>query len=567
MPQLKRVSRRRTQQMAAVLAWLLWSAVSSWGQGASGDAQTIIHVDASSKSERPAPILGLEAYREVIETGNYIVGPGDKFLVYVSGVENPFTSQVLAEGGLFIPQVGTINIGGMRLRDAQQKIKERFRLVLKVGEIDFELSQPRHFPVSITGMVAQPGVKITTGVERVSEVLSRAGGLNTMASTRNIRILKTARLVPAMRSTLETAIAAGKMGSIDELPFEIVDLERYKITGDSRYNPYVEDGDIIMVPPQAGKIGAMGALQRPDFFEFVPGDRLSDLLLLALGPAVDADTDNVILFRYEGDMTTRVSHEVDLEGVLAGDPEADMLLKSEDWLNVRAIPEYHSDSQVFISGEVKYPGYYVLEEGGMTLRQLIEQAGDFTQNASLAETRVVRQQFVGDDGEVDPEVERLRFVPVADRTELDNQYFIMKSRERPGQMSVDLVELFANGNEAHNIELLPGDVVVVPTLQQTITVSGAVAQPGAVVYDPAYTVWDYIERSGGYAWRASKDVLVIKALSGEKKRAKDVTRLQAGDRIWIREKPVRDYWTIFTQSMGVIGQVATVVLLFVSITK
>ena len=84
MPQLKRVPRRRTQQMAAVLAWLLWSAVPSWGQGTSGDAQTIIHVDASSKSDRPPPILGLEAYREVIETGNYIVGPGDKFLVYVS---------------------------------------------------------------------------------------------------------------------------------------------------------------------------------------------------------------------------------------------------------------------------------------------------------------------------------------------------------------------------------------------------------------------------------------------------------------------------------------------------
>ena len=566
MPQFKPVSRCRTQPMAIVLACLLWSAVSSWGQGASEDAQTIINLDAS-QSDRPPPILGLEAYREVIETGNYIVGPGDKFLVYVSGVENPYTSEVLAEGGLFIPQVGTISIGGMRLRDAQQRIKEHFRQVLKVGEIYFELSQPRYFPVSITGLVEQPGIKIATGVERVSEVLSRTGGLNTTASTRNIRVLKTARLEPAMRVVLERSIASGKMGKIDGLPLEIVDLERYKITGDSRYNPYIEDGDIIMVPPQAGQIGAMGALQRPDFFEFVPGDRLSDLLLLALGPAVDADTENVILFRYEEDLITRTSYEVDLKGVLAGDPEANILLKPDDWLNVRAIPEYHSESHVFISGEVKYPGYYVLEKGGMTLRQLIAQAGSFTDNASLAEARVVREQFVENSSQSDPEFDRLRFVPVSDRTELDNQYFIMKSRERLGQMSVDLVELFVNGNEEHNIELLPGDIVVVPTLQQTITVSGAVAQPGAVVFDPAYTVWDYIDRSGGYAWRASKDVLVIKALSGEKKRAKDVKRLQPGDRIWIREKPVRDYWAIFTQSMGVVGQVATVVLLFVSITK
>ena len=80
-------------------------------------------------------------------------------------------------------------------------------------------------------------------------------------------------------------------------------------------------------------------------------------------------------------------------------------------------------------------------------------------------------------------------------------------------------------------------------------------------------MWDYIARSGGYGWRASKDVLVIEALSGEKKRAMDVVQIQPGDRIWVRENPVRDYWSIFTQAMGVVGQVATVVLLFVSLTK
>ena len=126
MPQLKRVPRSPTREMAAALACLLWAAASSWGQGTSGDASTIIQLDASSKSELPPPIVGLEAYREVIETGNYVVGPGDEFLVYVSGIEDPYTSPVLAEGGLFIPLVGTINIGGMRLRDAREKINERF---------------------------------------------------------------------------------------------------------------------------------------------------------------------------------------------------------------------------------------------------------------------------------------------------------------------------------------------------------------------------------------------------------------------------------------------------------
>jgi protein involved in polysaccharide export with SLBB domain len=222
---------------------------------------------------------------------------------------------------------------------------------------------------------------------------------------------------------------------------------------------------------------------------------------------------------------------------------------------------------VRVVGEVQYPGYYVVGKEGVKLRAIIEQAGGFTENASLAEGRVVRQKFISGEQAADPEYERLRFVPVPDRTELDNQYFIMKSREKQGQLSVDLVELFKKGNEAHNIRLLPGDVIAVPTLQQTVTVSGAVVRPGAVSYKEAHTVWDYIDRSGGLGWRASRDVLVIKALSGEKKHAKDVSQVQPGDRIWIREEPERNYWTIFTQSMGVVGQVATVVLLFVSITK
>lgn len=564
MPQYEQGQRRLELKIAAVMTWLLMlAATAAWGQD-----RTVSELNqfTPAKIEPAAPIIGLEAYREVIETGNYIIGPGDEFLVYVSGMEKPYISLVLAEGGLFIPQVGSIAIAGLRLADARKKINERFRQVLKVGEIDFELSQPRYFPVSVTGLVTEPGVKFATGVERVSQVLGKAGALGAAASTRNIRVVKTAKLAPDLKAVLEGQIAAGYLGNLAQLPIEIVDLERYKITGNSQYNPYVEDGDIIMVPPQVGQIGALGALQRPAFYEFVPGDRLSDLLLLALGPTINYYADNVVLFRYEEDMITRVSLKVDLEAVLAGDPSANLLLKPDDWLNVRAISGYHSDSQVFISGEVKYPGYYVLGKEGMTLRELIERAGNFTANASLAEARVVRQKFLG-EGKADPEYDRLRFVPVPDRTELDNQYFIMKTRERPGQMSVDLVELFTKGNEAHNIELLPGDAIVVPTLQQTVTVSGAVAQPGAVIFNEAYTVWDYIARSGGYGWRASKDVLVIEALSGEKKRAMDVVQIQPGDRIWVRENPVRDYWSIFTQAMGVVGQVATVVLLFVSLTK
>ena len=167
----------------------------------------------------------------------------------------------------------------------------------------------------------------------------------------------------------------------------------------------------------------------------------------------------------------------------------------------------------------------------------------------------------------DPEAERIRAIPVADRTEDENQYFIMKSRERQGQLVVDFASLFERGDLTQNVQLRPGDEIVVPSLQEVVMVSGQAASPGAVIYDPGYTVWDYIERAGGFGWRAAKDVRVIKARTGEIERAEDVEVIEPGDRIWIKEKPVRDYWSIFTQAMAVVGQVATAVLLVVTIGK
>lgn len=532
--------------------------------------------EPEKKGESAPPLIGMEAFREVLESGKYMVGPGDEFLVYVPGMESPFYAEVLAEGGVFIPKVGSIKVAGLSLAEARLRVQQRFAEILRVGQLTFELNKTRLFPVPVLGLVEEPGLKAASGVERVSQVLEKAGGLTALSSSRNIRLLKTAALSPQQRAEVSLYVSLGKPpADMGRSAVERVDLDLYRATGESSYNPFVEDGDIVMVSALAGRIASFGALKRPGFYEFVDGDKLSDLLRLSLGPTVDVDDKKIWLFRFEDDMTTRVAMPVDLRAVLAGDAAADFSLHVDDWLIARPIPGYHQDREVRVVGEVSYPGHYVVGPEGMTLRDLVENAGGFTERAFLAEARVVRQAFVQNeiarDGEEaeekDPEYERIRFIPVSERTEDENQYFIMKSRERTGQMSVDLVRLFEEDDQAQNIPLLPGDVLVVPTLQRTVAVSGAVAQPGSVTFDSAYSVWDYIERAGGYGWRASKDVRVIKGRTGEIKRASGTVLIQPGDRIWVKEKPERNYWAIFTQGMEVVGQVSTVVLLYVTITR
>lgn len=517
--------------------------------------RTVIELQ-SPEDEEPASVsasavpditIGMEAYQEVLLSGRYRVGPGDKFLLFASGMESPLEVLVLAEGGLFLPKVGRVQVGGLRLQEARQAIHDAFAMNVRVGRIDVELSKPRQFPVSVVGLVRRPGIVLSSGVERISEVLQRAGGLLENASQRNIMLLRMDSL---------TSVEANKRR---------VDLTLYDVTGGSRYNPFVEDGDVLIVPSRQYVLRAMESVRRPDTYEFVEGDRLSTLATMAMGPSARYDPDNVIVFRYADGGTRQEYLKVDLDAALSGDETADIPLEPGDWLVPRALPEFQREATVRVVGEVQNPGFYVVGLGGKPLRQVIEETGGFTEAASLPKARVVRRIDSNEQG--DPEFDRILSIPPAAWNEDERQYFNMRSREKRGQMVVDFVTLFDDADEEQNILLRPGDLIVIPASQRTVLVSGQAASPGAVPYVEGYTVADYIKRAGGFGWRSSKDVRVIKARTGEVRKADEVERIDPGDNIWIKEQPVRDYWALFTQSMQVAGQVATVLLVFVTIPK
>ncbi|MBT7596603.1 MAG: hypothetical protein HN559_16975, partial [Gemmatimonadetes bacterium] len=340
-----------------------------------------------------------------------------------------------------------------------------------------------------------------------------------------------------------------------------VDLSLYEVTGESSLNPFLIDGDVVIVPSRRFILRAMEAVRRSDTYEYVAGDRLSDLVALAMGPAAHYDGSKAFLLRYTEGGTQQVRIGVDLDAAIAGASGADVDLEPGDWLIVRSRPDFQQQSTVRLIGQVEYPGFYVIDDGVTRLREVIDQAGGITELASLPKARITRQ--LEDDEQRDPEFDRILTIPPAAWSEEEKQYFNMRSREKRGQMVVDFVALFADSEDAtQNIPVRPGDVIVIPSSLRTVLVSGRAAFPGAVPFEPGFTVADYIERAGGFGWRASRDVRVIKARTGEILESVDIDQVEPGDNIWIKEKPVRDYWLGFTQVMTVAGQLATVILLF-----
>lgn len=513
----------------------------------------------------PAVMIGMEAYHEILRTGRYLVGPGDRFLVQISDAKEPVDARVLAEGGIFLPRIGRVQVGGRPLREAHAAIDSAFHANVLVGEIAAELSELRQFPLSVTGLVIEPGVTVANAVQRVSEVIRKVGGLEPAGSTRNIRLIRTGELALDVRNRLQARARAGDLSIVNEVASRRVDLDLYRLTGRTEHNPFVVDGDIIVVPTRQQVVRAWEAWQRSGTYEYVVGDRVSDLVTLAMGPAPHMDPDNVFLFRYVDEGRRQVSSSIDIAAILAGDEAADFPLQPGDWLVARSRPGYHQSATVQLTGEVARPGFYIVDQEGTRLTEVISRAGGFTEKVSLTKSRVVRKLKAEEQS--DPEFFRILAIPPIARTKDEKAYFNMKSREKRGQMVVDFVALYNYGDREQDILLRPGDVITISTSQRTVLVSGQAASPGAVPFVESNDVAAYIARAGGYGWRATREVEVIKASTGERVNAEDVERIEPGDRIWIREKATHDYWLILAQAMQVTGQVATVVLLFVTILK
>ena len=530
-----------------ILRGVLWAEDESEGQ------KIII-----APTDIPVGMVGQKAYKEVIASGKYLVGPGDEFVFYVPGMENAAPSRVLAEGVLFVPKVGMVKVGGLRLAAVHKVIEKAFQQNFKVGKMEFALANLRSFPVQVVGMVDRPGIAVATGIERVSDVIAKRGG---RGSRRNVRVFNTAHLSPEILEKVHIELRQGSILGLKGLKSQRVDLVMYDFSSNSKYNPYVEDGDIILLTPSQGQITSIGALAKPLSVDYVAGERVSDLIVFSLGLAPSYDSTRTVIFRYEEDDIWRQEIPVDIMGALAGKEQANLLLEPDDWLVVRSKPDYHAPTTVNISGEVVYPGVYIIEEDNTHLSEIIERAGGLTKKASLNNARFMRADVFETEDLV---AEHIGTIPVADRTEMDNQYFTMKSRQRP-EMIVDFIELVDRGASLEDIILKPGDSIFIPRRTGTVLVSGQVASPGALDFNPDYGITDYVERAGGRTWRAQKNILVIKSHTGEIKQAKKIKKLEPGDRIWIREKPERDYWKLFTDVTQVLGEVSTVVLLFVSL--
>lgn len=479
----------------------------------------------------------MEASEGIINPDDYLVGPGDKIFISISGVEERnFNLLINHEGYLYIPRVGVVDLRNKKLSEAKEIIKSKLNTNFRNVDIYIALADVRKIKVSLIGNVVKPSNYILTSNSRVLDLIKTSPGLKSTSDIRNIKI------IDRNNDTV----------SIDFLSF----LRLGKIEN----NPYLKDGDVVIIDKVDKTVFISGQVKYPATYEFREGESVYDFIQLAGGLKYKARTDSIEVVSFAKDGINQFSRFYSIEYL----KNNNVLLQFSDQVLVRELSEYYDEQWVTLSGFVKYPGIYKIVKDKTTLSELINLAGGFLKDASLEDASVFRTDA---DSSYDPEFERIKLIPRADMTDDEYDYLKAKSRQRYGKVVVDFKALFIKNQLSEDIVLKRNDIITIPEKRNYITLIGQVVNPGNIIYNPKLSVEDYITLAGGFSWRAIKnDVRVIKVNTGEWIDADDIEQLDPGDTIWILEDPPGPkFWDVFTTTLSVLGQVAAVIAATVAV--
>ena len=484
-----------------------------------------------------------------IDPESYIVGPGDILSVNIwTSPPLNFLVQVTVEGTVIIPTVGEVKVAGRTLSDAKKEMMQKIRAKYISGEISVTLVAPRTFYITITGYAPRDEKYKVRSIDRVSNALALV--------FQPIDTFRIERRILMADSVNFRKIQLRRNGAILN-----VDLRKYFATGDDKYNPYLLEGDWLILQRRDPNsfVSIYGAVNKPGSYEFVEGDKLRDIIEIAGGTLESADIERIEISRLDEQGKIKEKIYVNFKDILNGSVE-DISLERNDRIFVPEKRTLKQDYKVTITGEVKRPGTYPISRNGTMLSQILKEA-QLTEYADVANVLVISG---GVNNPIAVRIDTLlpllllkNFVfPSSDSLYFSYEVDVLKSLKFK---SID-AERVISGLEDY--ELQDGNLIYVPPRYNFVYVFGQVNNPGFVSYEKGRDYRYYISRAGGFSQFARKgDVKVIKRKTYTWSDAEDV-EIEPGDYIFVPKKIIREpiyYWNLAKDIILTVGAVASTV--------
>lgn len=376
--------------------------------------------------------------------------------------------------------------------------------------------------VTIQGEIKSPGKFARAVNMRASDLIFAAGGVTRNTLIGGAQIYRT----------------DDKTKAVSLITFDVGKA----LKGDAENNPLLRDLDRVVVHSiwevkKRYKVSISGEVKHPGDFTLAAGMHLTDLLFAAGNVTERAYMQQAEITRYsvknnERRMSRHI--QVNLAEALRGDATANIQLEPYDVLMVRRMSNWRDIEHASITGEVKFPGSYAVEEGER-LSSLLTRVGGFTDKAYLSAAvftrtsiREEQQKNLADLGkqmEADIDRQAASISNIKDPTILKRQQQDleraravlkqMKEAKATGRLVIRLADMKHFKDSDFDLRLRDGDTLYIPQRPDQVLVLGQVYNQAALIYRHDFSPDDYVDLAGGTKRFADTDRIYVIRANGE----------------------------------------------------
>lgn len=438
----------------------------------------------------------------------YQIATGDRIALRMWGALNYDAVQVVdAQGNIFVPNAGPIQVRGVRNDQLNQRVDEQIKRTYRANVgvyASLESAQP--VKVYVTGYVRAPGLYGGISSDSVLSFLDRAGGIDVdRGSYLNIEVLR-----------------AGQ-------PRAVINLYQFLLEGKLERLQF-HDGDTVVVRPRRYVVTVQGEAQNPYLFELDrPSVPASELLTLAQ-PKPTAT--HLSIVRNTGVELKSEYHPLgQLDGIMVHN--GDLVTFTAD--------KYPTTLLVRIGGAQLGERALVMPNGAR-LKDLIARLNPSPQ-ADMAGLQLFRKSVQDrQKRSLDLSLRNLETAALTARSATAEEAALRKQEAdlmmafvAKAQQIQPLGQVVLTSQaQANEMLLEDGDVVVIPEKQNTVMLSGEVLFPNALVYKPGASVSEYVAMAGGYTQSADTSKEIVLHPNGSV--AEPGATPQPGDEIMILPK-------------------------------
>lgn len=405
--------------------------------------------------------------------GDHPLGPGDEVLIRGWGAVEIDVRAVIDRHGLInIPKVGTVPLAGVKAAQAEEVIRAAIGKVYRGFSLSVTMGQLRGITVYVVGQARRPGSYTVSSLSTLVTALFESGGPNANGSLRRVQVNRDGRRIAEM------------------------DLYAFISRGDKSGDVKLLDGDVIVIPPAAGRVALTGNVKTPAIYELRDKEEtLASLLEFAGGVPIFANPRRVLLERIDpARMQPRTVEQFPLDA-----ESLKKTLKDGDLLSVLSIlPEFSNAVTLQLgSGE----GLRLPYQPGMKITDLIPSKDFLITQASLRKQNQVRVQ-----------VDDFRLRTMGNKYDEFNWEYAVVERLDRANLSASLLS-FNPGNalgspaSKDNLLLQPGDTVTIFSADDVripialrhviVRIEGEVRRPGVYQVAAGENLVNLIIRAGG----------------------------------------------------------------------